>query len=65
MVYIQIYDDPEDEISTTYTLLFSLNILQISRSETLQKKFYSENSAMTQFRMIPKPYLTKVVYPKV
>jgi hypothetical protein len=49
------YDDPEAEIFTTDTLLISVNILQISGSETLQKKFYSENSAMTQFRMIPEP----------
>jgi hypothetical protein len=64
-VYLQIYDDPEAEISITNTLLISENILQISGSETLQKKNYSENSAMTQFRMIPEPYLTKGVSPKV
>jgi hypothetical protein len=64
-VYLQIYDDPEAEIATTDTLLISENILQISGSETLQKKKYSENSAMTQFRMIPEPYLTKDVSPKV
>jgi hypothetical protein len=38
-----------------------VNILQISGSETLQKTFYSENSAMTQFRMIPEPYLAQDV----
>jgi hypothetical protein len=64
-VYLQIYDDPEDEISTTDTLLISENILWSSGSETLHKKIYSKNSAMTQFRMIPKPYLTKDVSPKV
>jgi hypothetical protein len=42
-----------------------VNILWSSGSETLQKKIYSENSAMTEFRMIPKPYLRKVVSPKV
>jgi hypothetical protein len=31
----------------------------------LQKKIYSENSAMTQFRMIPEPYLTKDLSLKV
>jgi hypothetical protein len=41
-----------------------VNILWSSGSETLQKNFYSENSAMTQFRMIPEPYLTKVVSPE-
>jgi hypothetical protein len=43
----------------------SVNILQISGPETLQKMFYSENSAMTQFMMIPKPYLAQVVSPKL
>ena len=42
-----------------------MNILQISESETLQKHFYSENSAMTQFGMILEPYLTQAVSPKV
>jgi hypothetical protein len=65
MVYLQIYDDPEAEISIKDTLLISENILQSSGSEKLQKIFYSENSAMTQFRMIPEPYLTKGVSPKV
>jgi hypothetical protein len=64
-VYLQIYDDPEDEISTTDTLLIYENSLWSLGSETLQKKFYSENSAMTQFRMIPEPYLTKDVSLKV
>jgi hypothetical protein len=58
-------DDPEAEIFTTDTLLISLNILQSSGSETLHKRFYSENSAMTQFRMIPEPYLAQAVSPKV
>jgi hypothetical protein len=64
-VYLQISDDPEAAISTIDTLLIYENILQISGSETLQKIFYSENSTMTQFRMIPEPYLAKVVSPKV
>ena len=59
------YDDPEDTIFTIDTLLISVNFLQSSRSETLQKKNYSENSAMTRFRMIPEPYLVQVVSPKV
>jgi hypothetical protein len=42
-----------------------VNILQISGSETLQKKVYSKNSAMTQFRMIPEPYLSQVVSPEI
>jgi hypothetical protein len=47
------------------TLLIYINSLQISVSETLQKHFYSKNSAMTQFRMIPEPYLVQVISPKV
>jgi hypothetical protein len=58
-------DDPEDEIATKDTLLIFENILWSSTSEILQKIFYSENFAMTQFRMIPEPYFTKVVSPKV
>ena len=46
-VYILIFDDPEAEIATIYTLLFFDNILRISGSETLQKFFYRENAAMT------------------
>jgi hypothetical protein len=42
-----------------------MNILHISGFETLQKSFYNENSAMTQFKMIPEPYLTQDVSPKV
>jgi hypothetical protein len=42
-----------------------MNSLWSSGYETLQKKFYSKNSAMTQFRMIPEPYLAQVVSPKV
>ena len=64
-VYLQIYDDPEDELFTTYTLLIYVNIIWSSGSETLHKNFYSENSAMTQFRKIPEPYLVQVVSPKV
>jgi hypothetical protein len=64
-VYLQIQDDPEAEIITTFTLLISVNGLQRKRSETLQKMFYSENSAMTHFRIIPEPYLVQVVSPKV
>jgi hypothetical protein len=36
------YDDPEDEIFTIDTLLISVNILQISGSETLQKNFIAK-----------------------
>jgi hypothetical protein len=64
-VYLQICHDREAKISNTDTLLIYDNNLWISMSETLQKKIYSENSSMTQFRMIPEPYLTKVVSPKV
>ena len=64
-MYLQIYDDPEYEIATTDTLLIFENILQSLGSEKLQKKFYSENSAMTEFKMIAEPYLTKVASPKV
>jgi hypothetical protein len=64
-VYLKIYDEPEDESFTTDTLLISVNILWISGSETLQKNFYSKNSAMPQFRMIPEPYLSQDVYPKL
>ena len=45
--------EPEDEIFTTDKLLISVNSLWISTSETLQKKIYSKNFAMTQFGMIP------------
>jgi hypothetical protein len=62
MVYIQFLDDPKAEIFTTNTLLIYVNILWRLGSETLQKSFYSENSAMTHFSMIPKPYLVHVVY---
>jgi hypothetical protein len=64
-VYLQIYDDPEAEIFTEDTLLISVNSLQSSGSEMLQKCFYSENSAMTQFRMIPEPYLVQAISSKV
>jgi hypothetical protein len=64
-VYLQILDDPEAKIFTTDTLLISVNILWSSGSETLQKKIYRENSPMTQFRMIPEPYLVQVVSLKV
>ena len=36
-----------------------MNILHILGYEMLQKKNYSTNSAMTQFRMIPEPYLAQ------
>jgi hypothetical protein len=65
MVYLQISDDPEAKISTTYTLLISVNSLQISGSETLRKMFYRENSSMTHFRMIPEPYLVQALSLKV
>jgi hypothetical protein len=64
-VYLQIYDDPESEIFTTAVVIISVNVLQSVGYETLQKKFYSENSAMTHFRMIPEPYLVQAVSPKV
>jgi hypothetical protein len=63
--YLQIYDDPEDEIFTTDKKLIFVNGPQISGSETLPKMFYSENSAKTHFRMIPEPYLVQAIYPKV
>jgi hypothetical protein len=64
-VYIKIYDAPEAAIFTTDALLISVNFLWILGSETLQKMFYSENSTMTHFRMIPEPYLVQDVSPKV
>jgi hypothetical protein len=64
-VYLQIYDDPEAEIFTKDTLLISINSLWSSGSEKLQKKNYSENSTMNQFRMIPERYLVQDVSPKV
>ena len=64
-MYIQIYDDPEAEIFTIDTILIFVNGLQRAGSETLQKFFYSENSAMTHLRMIPEPYLVEAVSPKV
>jgi hypothetical protein len=64
-VYIQIYDDPESENITTDVILISVNGLRSAVSETLQKKFYNENSAMTHFRMIPEPYIVPAVSPKV
>jgi hypothetical protein len=65
MVYPQIYDDPEYEIFTKDALLIYVNSLQSLGYEMLQKKNYSENSAMNQFRIIPEPYLVQVVSPKV
>jgi hypothetical protein len=59
------YDEPKAEMFTKIILRISMNIPQISRSDMLQKKNYSENSEMTQFRMIQEPYLTQVVSPKV
>jgi hypothetical protein len=56
-VYLQIYDDPEAEIFTTDKKLIFVNGPQSSGSEMLQKFFYSENVAKTDFRMIPEPYL--------
>ena len=41
-MYLQIWDDPEAEIFTTDTLLISVNGLQISGSETLQKFFIAK-----------------------
>ena len=38
-----------------------MNSLWSSGSATLHKFFYRKNSAMTQFRMIPEPYLAQVV----
>ena len=40
-------------------------MLQISGSEMLQKKIYSENAAMTHFKMIPEPYIVQAVSLKV
>jgi hypothetical protein len=56
-VYLQIFDDPEAEIFTTYKKIIYVNGPQGSGSEILHKKFYSENLAKTHFRMIPEPYL--------
>ena len=64
-MYLQIYDDPEVEIFTTDKKLIYVNYVQREGSETLQKRFYSENSSMTHFRMIPEPYLVQAVSPKV
>ena len=64
-VYLQIWDDLEAKRFTKYTLIIFVNSLWRSGSETLQKKNYRQNSAMTQFRMIPEPYLAHSVYPKV
>jgi hypothetical protein len=64
-VYLQIYDDPEAESFTIDKKLISINGLQSSGSETLQKIFYSENFAKTHFRMIPEPYLSQAISPKV
>ena len=58
-MYLQIYDDPEAESFTKDTILIFVNSLHILGFETLQNKFYRENPAMTQFRMIPESYLTK------
>ena len=59
------YDDLEAEFFSKNTLLIYVNSLQNSGSETLQKTFYSENSAMTQFRMIREPYLAQAISLKV
>jgi hypothetical protein len=59
------YDDPEPEIFTTDKKLISVNGPWSSGSETLQKIFYSKNSAKTHFRMIPEPYLVQAISPKV
>jgi hypothetical protein len=44
------YNDPEDEIRTTGTLICLINILQVSLSEVAPKKMYSKNSKMTFLR---------------
>ena len=64
-MYLQIFDDPEAEIVTTNTLLIFVNSLRSLGSETLHKSFYSENYAMTHFRMIPEPYLVRAISHKV
>ena len=64
-VYLQIYDDPKDEHFTIDTLLISVNLLWRSGSEMLQKLFYSKNSIMTHFRMIPEPYLVQAISTKL
>jgi hypothetical protein len=64
-VYLKMYDELEAEPFTTNTLLIYVNILWILGSETLQKEFFSENSEMTHFRMIPEPYLAQDVSTKV
>jgi hypothetical protein len=64
-VYLQIYDDPEDERFTTDKKIISVNGPWSLGSETLQKMFYSENAAKTHFRMIPEPYLVQDISLKV
>ena len=64
-MYLQIYDDPESKSFTTYVVLISVNVLRSAGSETLQKIVYSENAAMTHFRMIPEPYIVPAVSPKL
>jgi hypothetical protein len=64
-VYIQIYDDPEAEIFTTYKKLIYVNDPWRLGPETLQNFFYSKNAAKTHFRMIPEPYLVQAISPKV
>jgi hypothetical protein len=59
------YDDPEAEIFTTDKKLISVNGPRSSGSETLQKMFYSENSAKTHFQMIPEAYLVQAISPKL
>ena len=60
-MYLQSYDDPKAERFTTNTLQISINSLPSLGSETLRKHFYSENYAMTHFRMIPEPYLVQAI----
>jgi hypothetical protein len=46
-VYLQKYNDPQDEFFTTYTWICFLNGISIPWSESLYKKIYSENGEMT------------------
>jgi hypothetical protein len=45
----------------TDKIVISINCVRSLGSETLHKNFYSKNSTMTHFRMIPEPYLVPAV----
>ena len=58
-------DDPKVEIFITDTLIISLNILCVLWFETSQKTFYSENYAITKFKMILELSLTQAISMKL